>query len=94
MKKSTQLYAIFLFAGLLYSCSEAETKSLIPPKGEVIPVKVQALQKGSFSTPITTSGNFTTKNETTLSFKVGGIVSKVYVQEGEQVKKGPKFNQA
>ncbi|WP_339879609.1 efflux RND transporter periplasmic adaptor subunit [uncultured Algoriphagus sp.] len=88
MKKSTQLSAIFLFAGLLYGCKEAETKSLIPPKGEVIPVKVQALQKGSFSTPITTSGNFTTKNETTLSFKVGGIVSKVYVQEGEQVKKG------
>ena len=88
MKNATQLFAVILFAGLLYGCTEGETKNLVPPKGEVIPVKVQALQKRSFSTPISTSGNFTTKNETSLSFKVGGIVSKIYVQESEQVKKG------
>ncbi|MDR7131946.1 RND family efflux transporter MFP subunit [Algoriphagus sp. 4150] len=88
MKKVTYISSILLLAGLLYACGQAESKSPIPSKGEIIPVKVQRLQKGSFYTPISASGNFTTKNETVLSFKVGGIVSKIYVQEGEEVKKG------
>lgn len=88
MQKSIHLYSILLLAGLAYSCGTAETKSLVPSKGEVIPVKVQPLEKGSFSTPISTSGNFTTKNETNLSFKVGGIISRIYVEEGEKVVKG------
>ncbi|WPR76928.1 efflux RND transporter periplasmic adaptor subunit [Algoriphagus sp. NG3] len=88
MKNTTKLYSILMLAGIAYGCSQAKTKNILPSKGEVIPVKVQTLQKSSYSNPIPTSGNFTTKNETILSFKVGGIISKIYVQEGEKVEKG------
>ncbi|WP_057940358.1 efflux RND transporter periplasmic adaptor subunit [Algoriphagus resistens] len=88
MKNFTNLFSVLLLAGIAYSCSQAETKSLLPSKGEVIPVNIQPLEKGSYSIPIPTSGNFTTKNETILSFKVGGIISKINVEEGEKVVKG------
>jgi len=73
---------------LVISCAEKEIKQNIPLKGEVIPVRVISLQKGQFSEEITVSGKFTTRDETLLSFKVGGIVSKVYVNEGDPVKPG------
>ncbi|MCE7056203.1 efflux RND transporter periplasmic adaptor subunit [Algoriphagus sp. AGSA1] len=88
MKSLTNLYSILLLTGIAFGCGQAETTRPLPSKGEVIPVKVQILEKGSHSNPISTSGNFTTKNETILSFKVGGIVSRIYVQEGEKVKQG------
>jgi multidrug efflux pump subunit AcrA (membrane-fusion protein) len=37
---------------------------------------------------VTASGTFSTKDETLLSFKLGGIVSKVLVEEGDAVKSG------
>lgn len=88
MKKSTQIFTFLFFAGLIYGCGQAVPEVQTPPKGEVIPVIVQSLTKSSYSTPISSSGSFTTKNETILSFKVGGIISKIYVEEGEQIKKG------
>lgn len=73
---------------LLYSCGKAEPETKPVTKGEIIPVRVLELKQGSFSTPIAASGTFSTKDETLLSFKVGGIVSSIRVEEGDAVKKG------
>ncbi len=78
----------FLLLGLLFACGKSETTPQTSVKGAPIPVKVVDLKQGSFSSTISASGNFSTKDETLLSFKVGGIVSKIHVQEGDPVKKG------
>ena len=79
---------LLLLAALLYSCGKTETESQPITKGNTIPVRVMALQQGNFSTTIAASGTFSTNDETLLSFKVGGIVSSILVEEGDAVKKG------
>lgn len=79
---------LIVLSGLLFACGKSESTPKPSTKGESIPVKVIELKQGSFSSSISASGNFTTNDETLLSFKVGGIVSKILVQEGDPVKKG------
>lgn len=81
-------YFILLLLVLFAACGKTESETQIPTIGETIPVKVIELQQDTFSLPINASGTFSTKDETILSFKVGGIVSKLLVQEGDAVKKG------
>lgn len=73
---------------LISACTKETEKTVIPNKGMAIPVTVLELQKNSFSSPISGSGNTTTNNETLLSFKQGGIIDQIFVQEGDPVKKG------
>lgn len=79
---------LFLLATLLFACGKSETSTKPITKGETIPVKVISLNHGSFSSAVSASGTFSTNDETLLSFKVGGIVSKILVQEGDPVRKG------
>lgn len=73
---------------LLFACGKtAETTQPIR-RGDAIAVKVIDLKRENFSSQITASGSFSTNDETLLSFKVGGIVSKISVQEGDPIKKG------
>jgi len=88
MKRSNTLY-LFLLPLFLLSCGgNPATETSIPAPGQVIPVSLQDLKATSFSAPIQSSGTFTTKDETLLSFKIGGIVAKVWVQEGDAIKAG------
>lgn len=84
----TTLLFILSSSVILFACGKAKTETKPITKGETIPVKVLELKQASFSTPITASGTFSTNDETILSFKVGGIISKLLVQEGDAVKKG------
>lgn len=86
--KAFTLYTIVIGSLLIFSCGEQENSSVIHRKGDVIPVTLLELNKGSFTTSIPASGNWTTNDETILSFKVGGIVSRIYVEEGDEIKKG------
>lgn len=88
MKTLPNTLAIVMTLAFLASCGKTEKVSEIPSKGDVIPVKVMDLKKGEFKSSISGSGTFTTKDETLLSFKVGGIVSKIIVEEGDQIRKG------
>lgn len=84
----SSLSILLLFLALLTGCGKTDTglQTPLPEKG--IPVKILSLNPGSFSSSISASGTFSTKDETLLSFKVGGIISKINVQEGDMVKKG------
>ncbi|MEJ0102026.1 MAG: efflux RND transporter periplasmic adaptor subunit [Bacteroidota bacterium] len=55
---------------------------------DVIPVKTISLQQETVQQTIYTSGQFTTDDETNLSFKTSGIINKLYVKEGDAVSKG------
>lgn len=86
--KTIHISSIVPLLVLLLSCSKSETASQTPLPEKGIPVQVIELNPSTFASAISASGNFSTKDETLLSFKVGGIVSKIYVQEGDAVKKG------
>lgn len=73
---------------LLAACGKKEKQSDIPAKGAEIPVKVVALTKQTGNNTVLASGQFTTDDETYLSFLTGGIVKQLFVKEGDRVRKG------
>ncbi len=89
---SYKLHAAFLALSvglLLTACGTKEQpaqQSLIDESA--VAVKLTPVQVGEYSLPIVSSGLIATENESRLSFKVGGIVSKIYVKEGQSVTKG------
>lgn len=55
------------------------------------PVRVASAHQGPAVPPIDTNGIVVTKHEMRLSFKVGGVVRRIHVQEGDVVKKGQRL---
>ncbi|HLR36747.1 MAG TPA: efflux RND transporter periplasmic adaptor subunit [Chitinophagaceae bacterium] len=76
---------LFLFA--MAACQHENTKQNTDTKDTIL-VNVIPVKKDTFSPIFKTSGYFTTNNETPLSFKNGGIVSHLYVKQGDRIKKG------
>lgn len=90
MKLMKTTYAIGMLTAaalVLQACGSKETEKAAIP-AEIIPVKVMPLVKADVSNNITASGQFSTDDETLLSFKTGGIINKILVQEGDLVQKG------
>jgi RND family efflux transporter MFP subunit len=78
---------VFILAGFLAGCSNPAADQKL--RGETpVPVRVMALQQETVYEPVFASGNFTTDDETVRSFKTGGIVQRIFVREGDAVKKG------
>ncbi|NIV72271.1 MAG: efflux RND transporter periplasmic adaptor subunit, partial [Calditrichae bacterium] len=53
-----------------------------------ITVKTTKITRKKMSFPVHTSGMLSSKKEINLSFKTGGILEKLFVDEGQGVKKG------
>ncbi len=70
---------------LLGGCSTQQKQQ---PKEVVIPVKTVDVKKQELSIPVHTSGRLYPKAMVKLSFKVGGLIDKLHVDEGDTVKKG------
>lgn len=79
---------VLVLSFLIASCGSKEKTTNEIPKTEVIPVKLESLQAMNSSEEIHVSGQFTTDDETYLSFLSGGIIQKLYVKEGDKVRKG------
>lgn len=88
MKKHYLLLPVLSILFLLGCSSSTPTDTTIPKTGEAIPVSLFALQSSDMTAAVTASGTFSTKDETLLSFKLGGIVAKILVEEGDAVKSG------
>ena len=77
--------------------SETPSETAAPTPEKIINVKVEPIFTTSKVMPITSTGILTPKDQIRLSFKIGGVISEIYVQEGQTVKKGQliaKLNQA
>ncbi|MFN8154998.1 MAG: efflux RND transporter periplasmic adaptor subunit [Bacteroidia bacterium] len=72
---------------LLASCKSGKPEDTVNTQ-EVIPVKTIALTREEIATDIPVSGKFTTDDETMLSFKTGGVIRKIMVDEGDYVRAG------
>lgn len=76
---------------VLFMCGKKETEveSNVPVIDEsAIAVRVTKVKTGDFIMPVVSSGLITTGSESKLSFKTSGIVTRILVEEGQQVKKG------
>ncbi len=84
--KANYLFIIPLIV-LASSCLNKKTKE---QDTEVKAVKVRAVEvvEKEVAFPIHSSGKLSLKTEQKLSFKTGGIVRKIYVYEGQDVRKG------
>lgn len=72
-----------------YCGTPASGKSAIAATTDTIPVQVMLLgSPSSLSSGVAVSGQFTTDDETMLSFKSGGVISAILVNEGDRIHKG------
>ena len=79
------LSAIIFIALISNACKEQVVEEKIAEKIKVRTTKV--IEK-EMSIPVHTSGKLSSKTESKLSFKTGGIISGIFVDEGQTVKKG------
>ncbi|MBK7870669.1 MAG: efflux RND transporter periplasmic adaptor subunit [Saprospiraceae bacterium] len=72
------------------ACSKQEKpEEVLPPSTlEEIPVKVTTVEQSTSSEAVTATGSVESDSEARLSFKTGGVIDRILVDEGSSVKKG------
>jgi RND family efflux transporter MFP subunit len=79
--------ALLMLASLMTACGRKD----VPEAPRPTPVRIQHASQGPAVPPIDTNGIVVTKHEMRLSFKMGGLVRRIYVQQGEAVKQGQRL---
>lgn len=79
---------LFLILSLLASCGKKKEikKALI--EDDIIAVKLADVSHANSTEAIKASGLVGSLQETRLSFKTGGIIEKIFIKEGQSVRKG------
>ncbi|GAB4049167.1 efflux RND transporter periplasmic adaptor subunit [Spirosoma litoris] len=91
MKLSQIVYSI-LVAVVLWSCgskaSTDEKTTATAPEDAVVPIKLSPVSTVVRAEPVVASGLVSSAQEARLSFKIGGIINRMLVEEGQSVRKG------
>jgi RND family efflux transporter MFP subunit len=82
-----KLLVALVSSTVLAGCSRSADPEPVKPT----PVRIQHASRGPAVPPIDTNGIVVTKHEMRLSFKLGGVVRRIYVQEGNVVRKGQRL---
>ncbi|MEZ4890011.1 MAG: efflux RND transporter periplasmic adaptor subunit [Crocinitomicaceae bacterium] len=85
--KNIQFFAVIVFLTVLTSCKNKEEQATFNLNEKVL-VSIAPIQKEEGNMVVEASGLFTTDDETLLSFKNGGLIERIYVKEGDFVRKG------
>ena len=80
------LSAVFIATMFIIYCSKRSEEQ--ENKAVVTPVKTELSKRELIRRPVSTSGILAPVSQIKLSFKTGGIIEKIYVDEGSQVRKG------
>ncbi len=90
MKNITILLLLAGFSYLFSGCGNAQSqpKAAATIGDERIPVQVAPVQQRAIALPIHASGMLTSSAEQRLSFKIGGVIQRLYVDEGDVVRPG------
>ncbi|HEV8505890.1 MAG TPA: efflux RND transporter periplasmic adaptor subunit [Chitinophagaceae bacterium] len=73
---------------ILAACNGKASENKLRINAEVIPVKLLGINQDTAANTITASGLLSTENEARLSFKINGIIDRIFVKEGDHVRKG------
>jgi multidrug efflux system membrane fusion protein len=90
MKKMISYMRMLIVAAISFALVKCGAKATGKEKqtDEAIIVKTQPVQTVSWSPTLNYSGLLASSAEAKLSFKIGGIIAKIYVKEGDHVSKG------
>ena len=72
----------------LQACTGKASENSSVINTEVIPVKLLPISENTSSNVVAASGLLSTEDEAKLSFKIGGIIERIFVREGDHVSKG------
>jgi multidrug efflux system membrane fusion protein len=78
-------FILTLAFSILLSCGNNHQPEI---SEQIIPVKTFPVRYQEVSIPIRSSGILASPAEMKLSFKIGGIIEKIYFDEGDKVRKG------
>ena len=82
-----RLIVLVPLLAVLAACGDGESAPQPPPT----PVRSALSTSGPAAPAIVTTGRVETSDQMRLSFKVGGVIRKLYVQPGDRVRKGQKL---
>jgi membrane fusion protein, multidrug efflux system len=86
--KTTLLYSNLLLLGAMAACQTAAQKQEATTDEVIIAIKTEPVTEAVRSEPIFVSGTVASSDEAKLSFKIGGIIRRILVEEGQTVRKG------
>lgn len=87
--KKIQLFSIVITTVfLLTSCQENHKKQNAIDEPDIIPVKITAVSLLRVPDHISATGLVSTQDKAKYSFKIGGVINRILVQEGQFFKKG------
>ena len=79
---------IFILIPFIFFACKSEKKAERPAIEQLNTVRVATLETRSISDDIVASGILSSKSELKLAFKTGGMIKRMYVNEGQQVAAG------
>ncbi|HYM33922.1 MAG TPA: efflux RND transporter periplasmic adaptor subunit [Steroidobacteraceae bacterium] len=82
-----QLTSLLAIAAIVTACARSNESEAV----RAAPVRVVEATSGPAAPTLRTNGILVNKDELRLSFKVGGVVSHINVQEGQRVKRGQRL---
>lgn len=88
MKKNrmNQVLFVSILVMILIACGEKKKTDAIT--ADTVIVKTVPISKSGYSPKLEYSGTIASVNEAKLSFKIGGIISRIFVKEGDHVRAG------
>jgi membrane fusion protein, multidrug efflux system len=84
-----QLWIVIGLAAVLGACANASNDA----QHTLTPVRVSEVGSGPAAPVIRTTGLLVTKDEMRLSFKVGGVIKRIAVKDGQRVRRGQTLAQ-
>ncbi|MDR7209129.1 efflux RND transporter periplasmic adaptor subunit [Flavobacterium piscis] len=88
VSKSKTIIVSLLTIPLFFSCKEEKKENNPFESADIISVKIATVESLAFTNNISASGLVTTENQANYGFKIGGVISRIYVEEGQFFKKG------
>ncbi|MEY2835858.1 MAG: hypothetical protein RLZZ557_1520 [Bacteroidota bacterium] len=78
----------FSLLALLFSACKDQQATAVAVNSDTVPVRIMAISRELLQQQVEASGQFTTEDETYLSFKAGGIIQQILVREGDVIQQG------
>lgn len=87
-KTTISIIISLLTLPLFFACKKEKKENNSFETADVISIKTATVESLSLTGNISASGLVTTENQANYGFKIGGVISRIYVEEGQFFKKG------